>query len=95
MSLGGILEFFLGNTFSFVVFCSFGGFWFTLGATLTPGFNAYGAYASDPNNIATGLTSPQFHASFGKISFFASRIFRNKTDMRTKASSSSSWAYSP
>jgi len=24
MSLGGILEFFLGNTFSFVVFCSFG-----------------------------------------------------------------------
>lgn len=26
MSLGGILEFFLGNTFSFVVFCSFGAF---------------------------------------------------------------------
>lgn len=24
MTLGGILEFFLGNTFSFVVFCSFG-----------------------------------------------------------------------
>ena len=66
MSLGGILEFFLGNTFSFVVFCSFGGFWFTLGATLTPSFNAYGAYASDPNNIATGLVSPQFHASFGR-----------------------------
>ena len=66
MSLGGILEFFLGNTFSFVVFCSFGGFWFTLGATLTPAFNAYGEYATDPNNIATGLTSPGFHASFGK-----------------------------
>lgn len=68
MSLGGILEFFLGNTFSFVVFCSFGGFWFTLGATLTPSFNAYGAYATDPNNIASGLTSPQFHASFGEPS---------------------------
>lgn len=66
MSLGGILEFFLGNTFSFVVFCSFGGFWFTLGATLTPGFNAYGEYATDPSNIKTGLTSPAFHASFGK-----------------------------
>ncbi len=26
MTLGGILEFFLGNTFSFVVFCSFGMF---------------------------------------------------------------------
>lgn len=67
MSLGGILEFFLGNTFSFVVFCSFGGFWFTLGATLTPAFNAYGEYATDPNNIATGLTSPAFHASFGML----------------------------
>ena len=67
MSLGGILEFFLGNTFSFVVFCSFGGFWFTLGATLTPAFNSYGEYASNPNNIATGLTSPQFHASFGEL----------------------------
>ena len=29
MSLGGILEFFLGNTFSFVVFCSFGE-WFSI-----------------------------------------------------------------
>ncbi|KAL6717161.1 hypothetical protein ACLMJK_005076 [Lecanora helva] len=70
MSLGGILEFFLGNTFSFVVFCSFGGFWFTLGATLTPAFNAYGAYATDPNNIAEGLTSPSFHASFGFFLLF-------------------------
>lgn len=85
MSLGGILEFFLGNTFSFVVFCSFGGFlpmrkihirqlisgvkggfWFTLGSTLTPSFNAYGYYAADPNQPAQGLTSPGFHASFGK-----------------------------
>ncbi|KAK3176789.1 hypothetical protein OEA41_008114 [Lepraria neglecta] len=70
MSLGGVLEFFLGNTFSFVVFCSFGGFWFTLGATLTPAFNAYGEYATDPNNIATGLTSPSFHASFGFFLLF-------------------------
>lgn len=31
MTLGGILEFFLGNTFSFVVFCSFG-----TSATLPP-----------------------------------------------------------
>ena len=66
MSLGGILEFFLGNTFSFVVFCSFGGFWFTLGATLTPAFGAYAAYATDPSTPSTGLTSPSFHASYGK-----------------------------
>ena len=67
MSLGGILEFFLANTFSFVVFLSFGGFWFTLGATFTPGFNAYGAYATDPKDLASGLESPQFHASFGEF----------------------------
>ena len=66
MSLGGILEFFLGNTFSFVVFCSFGGFWFTFGATLTPAFNAYGAYSPDPANPALGAESAQFHASFGE-----------------------------
>ncbi|KAM0801754.1 GPR1/FUN34/YaaH-class plasma membrane protein-like protein [Usnea florida] len=70
MSLGGILEFFLGNTFSFVVFCSFGGFWFTLGSTLTPSFNAYGAYAADPNQPTQGLTSPGFHASFGFFLLF-------------------------
>ncbi|MCJ1452169.1 hypothetical protein MMC28_002511 [Mycoblastus sanguinarius] len=70
MSLGGILEFFLGNTFSFVVFCSFGGFWFTLGSTLTPSFNAYGAYAADPNQPAQGLTSAGFHASFGFFLLF-------------------------
>jgi len=80
MSLGGILEFFLGNTFSFVVFCSFGGFWFTLGATLTPAFNAYGEYATDPNNIATGLTSPQFHASFGKNSHALMLFWLTSTD---------------
>lgn len=67
MSLGGIFEFFLGNTFSFVVFCSFGGFWFTLGATLTPGFGAYAAYAADPTKPMDGLTSPGFHASYGEI----------------------------
>ena len=43
-----------------------GGFWFTLGSTLTPSFNAYGAYAADPNQPVQGLTSPGFHASFGK-----------------------------
>lgn len=65
MSLCGILEFFLGNTFSFVVFTAYGGFWFTLGATLTPFFNAYGAYSPDPANPALGLQSAQFHASLG------------------------------
>ncbi|KAL9015258.1 MAG: hypothetical protein Q9173_000144 [Seirophora scorigena] len=66
MTLGGILEFVLGNTFPFVVFCSYGGFWFTLGSTLTPSFNAYGAYAKDPTEPWEGLTSEGFHASYGE-----------------------------
>lgn len=85
MTLGGVLEFFLGNTFSFVVFCSFGtsatlfvaseifsnelmvkgGFWFTLGSTLTPAFNAFNTYATDEH----GLLDPDFRASFGEFSY--------------------------
>ncbi|KAI9821211.1 MAG: hypothetical protein M1827_003945 [Pycnora praestabilis] len=70
MLLGGLLEFFLGNTFPFVVFCSFGGFWFTFGATLTPTFNSYGAYSPDPSMPAEGLNSPAFAASFGFFLLF-------------------------
>jgi succinate-acetate transporter protein len=73
MTLGGFLEFILGNTFPFVVFCSFGAFWLTFGATLQPIYNAYGAYGSptattQAETLSTGLASPGFNASFG---FFA------------------------
>lgn len=44
---GGIGEFILGNTFPAVVFFTFGGFWGTFGATLTPFFNALNAYEPD------------------------------------------------
>ena len=92
MSLGGILEFFLANTFSFVVFTSFGGFWFTLGATLTPAFNAYGAYSPDPNNPALGLESAAFHASFGKLEM-PSHYCRNYKLMNCRLLSSLSGSY--
>lgn len=64
MTLAGVLEFILGNTFTFVVFCSFGGFWFSFGATLTPAYNATGAYnPSNPMN-------PEFHSSFAFFALF-------------------------
>jgi succinate-acetate transporter protein len=66
MTLGGILEFFLGNTFSFVVFCSFGGFWFSLGSTLTPAFNAFSTYTTDER----GLLDRDFRASFAFFLLF-------------------------
>jgi succinate-acetate transporter protein len=48
------------------VFCLFGGFWFTFGATIVPSFNAYGLY-STTNSVADGLSEAQFYSTF---SFF-------------------------
>ncbi|KAJ9643335.1 hypothetical protein H2204_002231 [Knufia peltigerae] len=62
MTLGGLLEFILGNTFPFVVFGSFGAFWLAFGATLTPYFNASIAY--DPSNPAQASSDPVFAATF-------------------------------
>ncbi|KAI9714672.1 MAG: hypothetical protein M1812_006337 [Candelaria pacifica] len=70
MTLSGILEFFIGNTFPFVVFCSFGGFWLAFGTTLTPLYNAYGAFSPDPSNPAAGLKSDTFNASFAYFMVF-------------------------
>ncbi|EME38819.1 hypothetical protein DOTSEDRAFT_66810 [Dothistroma septosporum NZE10] len=44
---GAIGEWILGNTFPATVFFTFGGYWMSFGATLTPFFNAVNAY-SDP-----------------------------------------------
>lgn len=55
MTIGGTLEFFLGNTFSCVVFLSFSAFWYIYATTLTPFYNAQAAYAKDPL---------QFYSSF-------------------------------
>jgi succinate-acetate transporter protein len=62
MVLGGFLEFILGNTFPFVVFGSFGAFWLTFGATLTPYYNA--AIAYQPLEPETATSAPQFNATF-------------------------------
>jgi len=62
MILGALLEFVLGNTFPFVVFGTFGSFWFTFGATLTPSFNASIAYL--PSDPAASAGDPTFMSSF-------------------------------
>ncbi|KAI5919035.1 GPR1/FUN34/YaaH-class plasma membrane protein [Camillea tinctor] len=66
MTLGGLLEFFLGNTFPCIVFVAFGAFYLSFGSTLLPQFNAYAAYApSDASSPAAGLQTQGFNASFG------------------------------
>ena len=63
---GGFLEWLTGNTFSAVVCASIGAFFLAFGMTLTPWFNAYGAYASTTTVTQTaGLNNKSFSASFG------------------------------
>ncbi|KAF8249184.1 GPR1/FUN34/YaaH-class plasma membrane protein [Wilcoxina mikolae CBS 423.85] len=68
MFIGGLLEFFLGNTFSFVVFCSFGGFWFSMGATVAPPFGAISTFQTA--TYASGAKNPQFYNTFAFYFFF-------------------------
>jgi uncharacterized protein len=63
MIVGGLLEFFLGNTFPCVVFMSFGAYWLAFGSTLIPQFAAYTNY--DPSSATGGLATQGFNASFG------------------------------
>ncbi|MCJ1301792.1 hypothetical protein MMC08_004593 [Hypocenomyce scalaris] len=65
MFTGGILECILGNTFSFIVFASYGGFWLSVGITLTPTYNAYNAYNADSAQAAQGLASAAFNSGWG------------------------------
>lgn len=71
MLIGGLLNFITGDTFSFVVFMAYGAFWLTFAYTIEPSYVAYISYATDPTSAATastsGLQSPGFNASFGKL----------------------------
>lgn len=64
MLVGGILEFVLGNTFPFIVFASFGAFWLTYGATVTPYFNASGAYMPATSTATATAKNPTFEATY-------------------------------
>jgi len=62
--LSGLMEFILGNTFSFVVFMSYGSFYMAVAGTIIPWFNSAGAYSSTGTNFVEGLESPAFNSSF-------------------------------
>jgi uncharacterized protein len=54
--IAGIQEFRAGNTFGATAFCSYGGFWLAVGATLTPFFGIITGY---------GGVNAAFHSAFG------------------------------
>ncbi|KAK1231317.1 hypothetical protein PQX77_005573 [Marasmius sp. AFHP31] len=65
--VSGVLEWVLGNTFSYVVFMLFGGFWLTFGALNDPSVGVVAAYAG-----TGGAASPAFNAALmWYFAFFA------------------------
>ncbi|KAM3433799.1 hypothetical protein MY4824_005793 [Beauveria thailandica] len=75
--LGAILEWIIGNTFVYIVFGSFGAFWLAFAVTLTPFFNAQGAFTANATTAAeraAGVASFQssmafFHVCMGVLVF--------------------------
>ncbi|KAK6382039.1 hypothetical protein LTS17_003924 [Exophiala oligosperma] len=66
--MGCVMEWLIGNTFPFVVFGSFGAFFLTFGATLTPMYNAEAAFtasATTEQERAIGVAS--FEASLAVL----------------------------
>lgn len=67
MTLGGLLEWILGNSFPAVVFCTFGTFWLSYGGVLNPSFAAFSSYAASGDDAAEGLETIGFNASLGEL----------------------------
>jgi succinate-acetate transporter protein len=66
--ISGLLEFFLGNTFSFVIFMSFAAFWLTFAITIQPVYGAFTSYAPPGSTSpAAGLATEGFNSSFGEL----------------------------
>ncbi|KAF2806037.1 uncharacterized protein BDZ99DRAFT_510945 [Mytilinidion resinicola] len=67
MVIGSIGEWIMGNTYPFVLFGAYGGFWLSFAATLTPSLGAYGHYSAaySAAHPSAGLDDPAFAASFG------------------------------
>lgn len=63
--LGAVMEWILGNTFSMLVFATYGAFWLTLGATLTPFYNAEGFFTNGQTGNALVAAQEEYYASYG------------------------------
>ncbi|TLD30721.1 hypothetical protein PspLS_03071 [Pyricularia sp. CBS 133598] len=63
--LAGLGEWFLGNTFPSIVFTTFGAFFLSFAATLTPSFAAFATYAPNGAPSSAGMDTQAFNAGFG------------------------------
>lgn len=63
--IGMVMEWIIGNTFISLVFATYGAFWLTFGATLTPFYNAKGAYTDGLTGEALKAGEASYYSSFG------------------------------
>ncbi|KAF9266271.1 hypothetical protein L218DRAFT_971644 [Marasmius fiardii PR-910] len=80
MVIGGVMEWILGNTFSFVAFVSFGGFWLSLATTNDPMHAITSAYSGGANSPAynSGL---MFYFAFWTVVVFIYLIASLRTNL--------------
>lgn len=53
--VAGLFEIAIGNTFGATALCSYGGFWLSYAAILTPSFNVFQGYADHKDQIANSI----------------------------------------
>jgi succinate-acetate transporter protein len=70
------MEWILGNTFSMIVFGTYGAFWLTLGATLTPFYNAEGFFTTGKTGDALLAAEAEYYSSYGMCSVFVDEFFK-------------------
>ncbi|KAJ7508789.1 GPR1/FUN34/yaaH family-domain-containing protein [Mycena galericulata] len=66
MTIGGVFEWVLGNTFPFVVFSTFGGFWFSLGVLFDPSKEIGSAFVGGTTSAAFNH-GVQFYFTFWSV----------------------------
>ncbi|KAJ7681924.1 hypothetical protein DFH06DRAFT_284327 [Mycena polygramma] len=66
MTIGGVFEWVMGNTFPFVVFSTFGGFWFSLGVLFDPTKGVAASFPSGANDPAFNH-GVQFYFTFWAV----------------------------
>lgn len=62
--IAAVMEWILGNTFSMVLFFTYGTFWLVVGTNLEPLY-AGGANYSPTGNSLEGMNTPGYYATFG------------------------------
>ena len=70
MTVAGVLEFVIGNTFPFIVFFTFGVFWLSLGALV------------DPLHMVQTTVGSMATDYYGGVAFYVSRVARSSAHTR-------------